>query len=162
LLSSTVASCDHALLVLDATDATQTPAALFSELPTAVPATVLLNKCDLTGETPGVVDGEGPTTLRISAKTGAGFDALRARIREAAGYAPVGEGAFSARRRHLEALARARGHLATASQVLAEQRAGELVAEELRQAQDRLGEITGATTPDDLLGEIFGRFCIGK
>jgi tRNA modification GTPase len=158
-----IATCDHALLVLDGTDPTQTPEALFSELPTAVPATVLLNKCDLTGEPAGPAEGEGgPETLRISAKTGVGLDALRARIREAAGYAPVGEGAFSARRRHLDALAQARGHLATASQVLAEQRAGELVAEELRQAQDRLGEITGATTPDDLLGEIFGRFCIGK
>jgi tRNA modification GTPase len=159
-----VASCDHALLVLDATDPAQTPDALFSELPTAVPATVLLNKCDLTGDPAGVVDvgAAAAATLRISAKTGAGFDALRARIREAAGYAPVGEGAFSARRRHLDALAQARTHLETAGRVLAESKAGELVAEELRQAQDRLGEITGATTPDDLLGEIFGRFCIGK
>lgn len=163
-----VATCDHALLVLDATDPAQTPAALFGELPTAVPATVVLNKCDLTGEPAGRIDGagegagEGSVTLRISAKTGAGLDALRARLREAAGYAPAGEGAFSARRRHLDALARAKAHLAAAAEVLRAQQAGELVAEELRQAQERLGEITGATTPDDLLGEIFGKFCIGK
>jgi len=162
-----VASCDHALLLLDATDPEQTAAALFGELPTAVPATVVLNKIDLTGDEPGPVEGvaEGAgegVVVRISATTGAGLEALRARIRDAAGYAPVGEGAFSARRRHLVALHCAGEHLTLASQALREQQAGELVAEELREAQHALGEITGATTSDDLLGRIFGQFCIGK
>ena len=102
------------------------------------------------------------TTVHISATTGAGLDALRARIREAAGFTPVGEGAFSARRRHLEALAAVAAHLEAASRVLASAQAGELVAEELRISQEKLGEITGATTADDLLGRIFGAFCIGK
>lgn len=159
-----VATCDHALLVLDASDPRQTAADLFGELPTAVPATVVINKVDLTGDEPGLVAGaEGATAVvRISATTGAGLDALRAELKRVVGYAPAGEGAFSARRRHLDALARARDHVQVASRVLVEHRAGELVAEELRLAQDALGEITGATTADDLLGRIFIDFCIGK
>jgi tRNA modification GTPase len=101
------------------------------------------------------------TTLRVSARTGAGLADLRAHLQAAIGYAPGDTGALSARARHLDALARARGHLDAACALLADKR-GELVAEELRGAQQALGEITGEFTSDDLLGRIFGSFCIGK
>ena len=101
--------------------------------------------------------------LRISAKTGLGLDALRRRLLEIAGWRAEPEGVFIARTRHLDALQRTGDHLQLA-EAHAEQRdaALELFAEELRLAHDALGEITGAFTPDDLLGVIFGRFCIGK
>jgi tRNA modification GTPase len=78
------------------------------------------------------------------------------------GFLTAEAGTVSARRRHLEALARARSHVEEAARQLRERRAGELVAEELRVAQQALGEITGEFTTDDLLGRIFSSFCIGK
>jgi tRNA modification GTPase len=96
-----------------------------------------------------------------SAKTGAGLDALREHLKQLAG-AGSGEGAFSARRRHVLALELVSGHLDNAHTTLVATRAGELAAEELRQAQHALGEITGTYTSDDLLGAIFSSFCIGK
>ena len=91
-----------------------------------------------------------------------GLDALRERLRELAGYENLGEGAFTARQRHLDALKRASGHFARGREALEQSRAGELLAEELRLAQEALGEITGAVSSDDLLGRIFADFCIGK
>jgi tRNA modification GTPase len=87
---------------------------------------------------------------------------LRQRIRDLAGYENQGEGAFTARRRHLRALQRAAEHFSAGRRALEEDRAGELLAEELRLSQQALGEITGAFTADDLLGKIFSEFCIGK
>lgn len=104
-------------------------------------------------------------TVVISAKTGAGLDQLRATILERAGGAASGgghEGAFSARQRHVDALKRVAIHLKQGRQQLEIHQAGELLAEELRLAQQALAEITGEVTPDDLLGEIFASFCIGK
>ena len=95
----------------------------------------------------------------MSAKTGAGLDALRRAILQAAGWSATGESAFLARERHLRALATAREHLSSAS---AQTERWELFAEELRLAHEALGSITGAFGADDLLGEIFSRFCIGK
>ena len=95
-------------------------------------------------------------------QTGDGLDALRTHLKDCAGFADHAEGSFSARRRHLEALQRARAHVEAGWQQLALQQAGELLAEELRQAQQVLGEITGAVSSDDLLGRIFSSFCIGK
>ena len=115
------------------------------------------NKIDLTGEAPGA-DGD---TVRVSAATGAGLDALRTHLVQAAGWQPGG-GTFSARRRHLDAIARARAHLTDGLEALETRHAGELLAEELRLAQHALGEITGAVTTEDLLGRIFSTFCIGK
>ena len=116
------------------------------------------NKIDLSGEAEaGTVD-----EVCLSAKTGEGIAALRQRLRELAGYEDLGEGAFTARRRHVEALRRASAHFATGRRALDEQRAGELLAEALRLAQEALGEITGAVSSDDLLGRIFSSFCIGK
>ena len=114
------------------------------------------NKVDLTGEQPG---GSGEV-VRISALNGDGVDALRAKIAKMAGVAP-GEGAYLARKRHLDALAAASNRCAAAGERLGEG-FGDLAAEELRQVQAHLGDIVGITTVDDLLGEIFGSFCIGK
>ena len=127
-------------------------------MPTGVPVTVVRNKIDLTGEEAGT----SADTVRLSAKTGAGLEALRQRIRELAGYENRGEGAFTARRRHLVALREAREHFDAGRAALEREAAGELFAEELRLCQRALGEITGAVTTDDLLGRIFAEFCIGK
>jgi len=121
----------------------------------------VVNKIDLSGHAPGLRDG----ALYLSALTGAGLDALRAELLRRAGWdrTPSEEGVFLARARHLHALQGARAHLVAARQQLAGQAAAlELCAEELRLAQLALGQITGQVTADDLLGEIFGRFCIGK
>jgi tRNA modification GTPase len=109
-----------------------------------------------------MVPDEARPTLRLSGKTGAGLDTLRAMLREHAGLGASSEGLFLARARHLEALQQARAHLAAARQQLADGTGAELAAEELRLAQAALGRITGEVTSDALLGEIFARFCIGK
>ncbi|MGA0611300.1 tRNA uridine-5-carboxymethylaminomethyl(34) synthesis GTPase MnmE [Caldimonas sp. KR1-144] len=104
-----------------------------------------------------------PEAIAVSARTGAGLDALRRRLLELAGWQPGGEGVFIARARHLHALDRARVHLEQAQALAAQADAAlDLLAEELRLAHDALGVITGQFSADDLLGEIFGRFCIGK
>jgi tRNA modification GTPase len=117
-----------------------------------------LNKIDLCTE-PGQQD---KGAIRLSAKTGEGLDGLRRHIRELAGYQNQGEGAFTARKRHLHALERAATHFNTGRIALEKTRAGELLAEELRLSHQALGEITGAVSSDDLLGRIFSEFCIGK
>ena len=98
----------------------------------------------------------------ISARTGEGVDILRNRIRQAIGASDQAEGVFSARQRHVDALKRAGCHLSDGIQAMERYRAGELLAEELRLAQQALGEITGEVLADDLLGAIFSSFCIGK
>ncbi len=101
--------------------------------------------------------------LRLSARTGVGIDALRRRLLELAGWHAVPEGAFIARERHVQALRQAQGHLERARGWCAQGNAAlDLLAEELRLTHEALGEITGRLSADDLLGEIFGRFCIGK
>jgi tRNA modification GTPase len=167
-----IARADRVLFVVDAaTDpAAEAYAAERTTLPEGVPVTLVFNKVDLVeGGAPADAAAAstttstttGATTLRVSARTGAGLAALRAHLQAAIGYAPGDTGALSARARHLDALTRARAALEAACTLLAERR-GELVAEELRLAQRALGEITGEFTSDDLLGRIFGSFCIGK
>ncbi|WP_405235325.1 tRNA uridine-5-carboxymethylaminomethyl(34) synthesis GTPase MnmE [Lentisalinibacter orientalis] len=160
---ATLATADHALLLLDAADESAPRQAVMDELRGELPAdlghTVVLNKVDLSAETAGATEDGA---LNISAKTGAGLDALRDRLRALAGTTDFGEGALSARRRHLEALAEARARFDAGREHLETRRAGELMAEELRQAQMALGRITGEFTSDDLLGRIFSSFCIGK
>lgn len=151
-----LASADAVFWVQDATDKEQQGPR--ESLPEGVPVTVVHNKIDLIDDRPGVVDGE----VYLSAQTGEGIDALRQRIRELAGYDNQGEGAFTARRRHVRALRRAAEHFETGRRALLEARAGELLAEELRLSQQALGEITGTFSADDLLGKIFSEFCIGK
>jgi tRNA modification GTPase len=123
---------------------------------------LVINKIDLTETAVCRTNKEGIPTLEISAKHNLGVDLLKSHLQECAGFNPANEGGFIARRRHLDALIRAQKALNNAQEQLAVYRAGELVAEELRVAQDALGEITGTFTADDLLGEIFGSFCIGK
>jgi tRNA modification GTPase len=151
-----LAQADAALWIQDATETEQ--GAPRPDLPDGLPVTIVHNKIDLSGDRPGLVAGR----VYLSAETGEGIDALRRCIRDTAGYENQGEGAFTARRRHIKALERAAGHFATGRAALEEARAGELLAEELRLAQRALGEIVGNVTADDLLGRIFSEFCIGK
>jgi tRNA modification GTPase len=134
---------------------------LDEEIPAEIPLLILRNKVDLTGDSPGLADDE-PNTLFLSAKTGAGVAELREAIRQLAGYKDLGEGAFTARRRHVDAIALALEHFKRGSAVLQNERAGELFAEDLRLSHEALGEVTGAFSSDDLLGRIFSSFCIGK
>jgi tRNA modification GTPase len=136
--------------------------AALEELPPGVPVTLIFNKIDLTGAAPAVDESSSPARIFLSAKTGEGIGLLRAHLKSSAGYSSGETGALSARRRHLDALARAKTCVAQAAENLTATRAFELFAEELRRAQLALGEITGEFTSDDLLGEIFGSFCIGK
>jgi tRNA modification GTPase len=133
-----------------------------ARLPADVPVTLVFNKCDLSAGLPVADTLSGPPRVTVSALTGAGIDALRAHLKQVMGYQSTAAGTVSARARHLEALARARAHTEAAARQLTESRAGELVAEELRAAQQDLSEITGEFTSDDLLGRIFAGFCIGK
>ncbi|MGH6629113.1 MAG: tRNA uridine-5-carboxymethylaminomethyl(34) synthesis GTPase MnmE, partial [Burkholderiales bacterium] len=126
-------------------------------LPTAAARIVVVNKIDLV---PGAVAGrQGNNEVHVSAKTGAGLDALRKALLEAAGWNSPGESVFLARERHLRALAMAQAHLQAAE---VQEAQWEFFAEELRLAQEALGGIAGRMSADDLLGEIFSRFCIGK
>ncbi|MGH8267108.1 MAG: tRNA uridine-5-carboxymethylaminomethyl(34) synthesis GTPase MnmE [Steroidobacteraceae bacterium] len=155
---------DRVLFVIDAA-ADPTAAAYREErarLPADVPVTLVFNKCDLAPVRPAAAAAAGPPCITVSALTGQGLDLLRAHLKECMGYQTVEAGAISARRRHLESLARAREHAEEAARQLIERRAGELVAEELRAAQQALAEITGEFTSDDLLARIFSSFCIGK
>ena len=131
-------------------------------LPPDVPVTLVYNKVDLNGGLPVADTVAGPPRVHVSALTGTGLDLLRSHLKGCVSYQSPGNGSISARKRHLEALARARECVETAARELGQRRAGELVAEELRHAQRALEEITGTFTADDLLGRIFGSFCIGK
>ena len=133
-----------------------------AQLPPDVPVTLVFNKCDLAPGLPVADTLTGPPRILVSALTGAGLPELRAHLKSCMGYQSVEGGAVSARRRHLEALALARAHVEEAARQLSERRAGELVAEELRGAQQALDTITGEFTTEDLLGRIFSGFCIGK
>jgi len=162
-----IARADRVLFVIDAAadPAAEAFRAERARLPAEVPVTLVLNKCDLAEAR--VASGDFspepvPPRLYVSALTGAGLVELRAHLIGCMGFQSVDSGAVSARQRHLESLARARAHTEEAQRQLTERRAGELVAEELRAAQQALGEITGEFTSDDLLGRIFGSFCIGK
>jgi tRNA modification GTPase len=155
-----LARADVALLVTDLAQA-EHDLALLADLPASVERIVFINKIDLAGGTPRYDVRPEAIWVWASAKTGVGLDALRDHLKQLAGSGS-GEGAFSARRRHVLALEEVALHLDQAEQVLRVTRAGELAAEELRQAQQALGEITGSYTSDDLLGAIFSSFCIGK
>lgn len=126
-----------------------------------VPVITLRNKIDLSGDVAGVVSAT-PPVLNICARSGDGVDALKKALREVAGYADQGEGAFTARRRHIDALATAADHFDRGRCALERDKAGELLAEELRFAQRSLATLTGEFSSDDLLGRIFTEFCIGK
>jgi tRNA modification GTPase len=132
-------------------------------LPPGVPVTVVFNKIDLiarAGELDMVPSADA--FIRVSALTGEGLGALAEHLKACVGFTPDGAGALSARARHLEALAQVHAYLAAAARLLAAHNAPELVAEELKRAQQALGDIVGVESSDELLGRIFARFCIGK
>jgi tRNA modification GTPase len=153
---------DRVLLVLDDSFHEALPAEVLQHVPTKLPRSVIRNKIDLSGRNPGVTKTSNETEIALSAKTGAGLDELRRHLKECMGFQAAGEGTFMARRRHLDAIRRAQDHMTRGKAQLRETRAGELLAEELRLAQQALSEITGEFTPEDLLGRIFSSFCIGK
>lgn len=154
---------DRILYVVDATRLLddETTRQELAPLPQEIPVTLVINKIDL-ANAPSRYEQSSPPRIYLSATTGEGADLLREHLKECMGFQGADAGTVSARRRHLEALTRASEHLYEAERQLNDRRAGELMAEELRQAQQRLAEITGEFTSDDLLGRIFSSFCIGK
>jgi tRNA modification GTPase len=158
-----VARADLILFVTDASVTDNPPLSHFLEkLPDHAATITIRNKIDLISEPPSITEDEKNIVINLSAKQGVGIELLRQKIKTYAGLQTSNEGTFSARRRHLDALARAKTFLLNGQHQLQAFKAGELLAEDLRQAQHALNEITGEFTSDDLLGRIFSSFCIGK
>jgi tRNA modification GTPase len=162
-------SADRILLVVDGSDAAFTlpsPEEIWPEksryLQRDIPVTTIVNKSDLAGRPAGLTGDSDNATVNLSALSGDGMELLRKHLKDCMGYQQGGEGSFSARRRHLRSLEDASGHLQSGHDQLTGAGAGELLAEDLRHCQNSLGEITGAISSDQLLGEIFSNFCIGK
>jgi tRNA modification GTPase len=155
---------DRILLVVDDSDPVDEEeiVELLSELPEGVARTIVRNKIDLRDGSPQRIDTRCYKEVTLSARTGAGLELLREHLRDQAGFHGDNAGGFLARRRHLDAIDRARAHAAAARSQLTQPDRPELAAEELRLAQQALGEITGEVSSDDLLGHIFAEFCIGK
>lgn len=162
-----IEQADRVLFMVDSTltDAAE-PEQIWPEfmarLPEGMPVTVIRNKTDMTNEGIGISQANGCSLIRLSAREDLGIDLLRDHLKETMGFNSNTEGGFLARRRHLQALNSAAEHLAQGHEQLVVARSGELLAEELRLAQQALSEITGEFTSDDLLGRIFSSFCIGK
>jgi len=155
-----IGRADLVLMMVDSTQGESTAdRAILAQLPASPSRITVMNKIDLLGRPPALDKSGDDTRVWLSAMTGAGLDTLEGAILEAVGWRLQGEGLFMARERHVRALEAAAAHLDHAKGVGGKL---ELFAEELRLAQDALGAITGKFTSDDLLGEIFGRFCIGK
>ncbi|HDR1128883.1 tRNA uridine-5-carboxymethylaminomethyl(34) synthesis GTPase MnmE [Pasteurella multocida] len=164
---SEIEQADRILLMLDSTEADnqdleKVRSEFLTKLPSNIPVTIVRNKADLSGEKEGIVEQNGYTVITLSAKTQQGVALLREHLKQSMGYQTNMEGGFLARRRHLEALEQAATHLQQGHVQLTQFYAGELLAEELRRVQNHLSEITGQFTSDDLLGNIFSSFCIGK
>ncbi|GGY08918.1 tRNA uridine-5-carboxymethylaminomethyl(34) synthesis GTPase MnmE [Paludibacterium paludis] len=154
-----VEGADVALVLTDSREGvTAEVNAILERLPAGLPRIFVFNKIDLAEGVAGEGEENGHAVVRLSARTLEGVDILRKRLLSLIGYS-ASEGVFLARERHLDAIRRAALHLETAAEVWQQV---ELFAEELRLAQNALSEITGEFTPDDLLGVIFSRFCIGK
>jgi tRNA modification GTPase len=149
-----------ALLLVDAAHSiSDEEKSILSRLPQEIGKIWVHNKIDTTKETAKLVEKSGETHIYLSAKTGEGVELLKQHLLNIAGYQQNSEGVFMARTRHLEALKQVDAHLQLAQKNMIQ---AELIAEELRLAQEALSSITGEFTPDDLLGEIFSKFCIGK
>lgn len=164
-----IRQADRILLMVDATTTDKTePHEIWpdfiDQLPANAPVTVIRNKVDLSGEAVGIraEPEQSAPVIRLAAKGSEGLEVLRDHLKQCMGFVTTTEGGFLARRRHLDALERARDSLLQGQGQLEGFGAGELLAEDLRAAQDSLGEITGQLTPDELLGKIFSSFCIGK
>lgn len=146
------------VLIDDSQQNDKYPQEIVAKLPEHLPQITVYNKIDLSQHAAGIKED----VLYISAKHQQGIDALKEHLKTRMGYQSNTEGTFIARRRHIDALQRTQDALQNARTQLTVFNAGELMAEELKLAQDALGEITGKMTADDLLGEIFSSFCIGK
>ena len=163
-----IGEADRILLMVDASQPeANDPDQLWPEFltvkPDAAKVTLIYNKVDLTGDSVSIATADdGSVSLRVSASQGEGIELLREHLKACMGFEQTGESLFSARRRHLDALEDAATHLGHGYQQLTLIGAGELLAEDLRMAQQSLGSITGAFSADDLLGRIFSSFCIGK
>lgn len=166
---SEMQSADHILLVVDGSNpehGSDDPSVIWPEfsnhLSRDIPVSVIHNKCDLSQRPPSATKHPNSSVIELSAKTGAGLNLLKDHLKACMGYQHGSETNFSARRRHLLSLQRAAEALAAGKYQLENAGAGELLAEDLRACQNQLGEITGAVSSDQLLGEIFSSFCIGK
>ena len=156
-----IEQCDRLLYVIDSQQGDGMPVDIQQQLPDNIGLSIIFNKSDLSGETNRLVEKEGFTEIYLSARNGKGIDLLRRHLKQCMGYERHTEGQFIARRRHLNAIENASNHLNQAKNCLLGN-AGELLAEELKMAQQELSSITGEFTSDDLLGRIFADFCIGK
>lgn len=166
-IERTLAAIKDATLVLRLMDSSRPSTAedsVQNAIPAGKPHITLFNKIDLVNENPRIEEQAGNSAIYLSAKTGAGIELLRKKILEIAGWRfnQAGEGVFMARQRHLEALQQAKRYLENAQRFTQGVYQLELLAEELKLAQNALSSITGQFTADDLLGEIFSHFCIGK
>lgn len=159
---SEIAKADRILLIVDDREGiSDLDEQIMDQLPKGPAVTIIRNKCDLT-QLPAQICQEDPTVIRLSARSSDGIDTLKKHLQKCVGYQAGGEGEFIARRRHLESLQRTGKHIDLARYQLEQVKAGELAAEELREAQQDLSAITGVFSSDDLLGKIFSSFCIGK
>ena len=153
-------SADIALILVDAAlGIGEAEKSILERLQGFLPKIWVHNKIDQYARSPSITKINEETHIYLSAKTGSGLDLLRGQLLTMAGWQPSGEGVFMARARHLQALQRVQQHLLDAQHLITQP---ELLAEELRLSQEALASITGEFTSDDLLGEIFSRFCIGK
>lgn len=162
-----IEQADRIILMLDSSDPesvdlTKVRSEFLAKLPSTLPVTIVRNKIDLNGEQASESEQGGYQMISLSAHTHDGVKLLREHLKQAMGFQTGMEGGFLARRRHLDALDKAAEHLQIGLVQLTEFHAGELLAEELRLVQSYLSEITGQFTSDDLLGNIFSSFCIGK
>ena len=162
-----IEQADRIILMLDSSDPesadlSKVRSGFLAKLPTTLPVTIVRNKIDLNDEQASQSEQGGYAIISLSAQTHDGIQLLRDHLKQVMGFQTGMEGGFLARRRHLDALEKAAEHLQIGLIQLTEFHAGELLAEELRLVQTYLSEITGEFTSDDLLGNIFSSFCIGK
>ncbi|MEI6336784.1 MAG: tRNA uridine-5-carboxymethylaminomethyl(34) synthesis GTPase MnmE [Methylococcaceae bacterium] len=155
-----ILKADKILLLIDAREPETEE--LLKTLPANIDITKVYNKIDLLGRAPEIKQTENGYSCYLSIKTGAGMDLLKQHLKQSVGFNEATDNVFIARRRHIEAIRAGYQFVESALNQLQVSQAGELVAEDLRQAQMSLAEITGTVTSDDLLGKIFSSFCIGK
>lgn len=162
-----IQQADRVLLMLDSTESnSDDPLHIWPDfiqrLPENIGLTIIRNKVDLTNEQIGLTESDGIPIVSLSAQQNKGIDILCQHLSDCMGYQATSEGQFIARRRHIDAITVAAEHIYLGKDQLEQHMAGELLAEELRLAQQHLNQITGEFSSDDLLGKIFSSFCIGK
>jgi tRNA modification GTPase len=160
-----ILEADRILLLVDVNQKQELDTLLeahVKDLPKHIPVDIVFNKIDLNHIEPKIEKMKDYSAIYLSAKTGKGMDLLKSHLLQCVGFDSTSEGTFIARRRHLDAIERAKNFIEKGLEQLKQYKAGELLAEDLRQAQNALSEITGEFHSDDLLGKIFSSFCIGK